>query len=366
MQKTSLYESHLALGAKMISFGGWQMPRDYPSGIAAEVRSTRTSVGLFDVSHMGEFRITGDESLDFLQHITTNDVARLKPGRGQYSLLLNDTGGVVDDIIVYREGLNDFLVVVNAGCKEKDWDWFSSKKRGFVVDVLDESAETALIAVQGPDARSLVQENSDDPLMALRRFQTTEAQVGGIKCKVSRTGYTGEDGFELFCAWDEAPQLWFLLTSSDAAPCGLAARDVLRIEAAYPLYGHELTETESPVGLGLGWAIKTSKLDFIGRHTVVSGLQDGVRSKLVGIRMDHDNAIPREGQMLYADVIDEPVGRISSGTLSPTVGAGIGLARIGLGYADAGTPLLVDIRGRRAPATVTPLPFYRGLDHRRD
>jgi aminomethyltransferase len=363
MHHTSLYENHKNLGAKMISFGGWEMPRDYGSGTAAEVKACRSSAAIFDVSHMGEFRVQGGEALDFIQLITTNDAARLVAGKAQYSLLLNEDGGVIDDIIVYCDAPNNYYLVVNAGCKEKDWDWITHQARAFRLRVTDESDATALIAVQGPEAVAKVQSLTDMPVSKLKRFHTLTTSIAGIAATVSRTGYTGEDGFELFCCWADAPPLWDALVGSGCVPAGLAARDVLRLEAAYPLYGHELTSHESPLGLGLGWAIKTSKLHFLGREDIVKRAQDGIRERLAGITLLSPNAIPREGQMVFSPMSVDPVGRVTSGTLSPTLGIGIALARIGAGFAEVGTKLIVDIRGRRVDAAVTALPFYRGLDH---
>jgi aminomethyltransferase len=363
MLQTPLYEIQKHSGAKMISFGGWEMPRDYGNGTAAEVRACRSGTGIFDISHMGEFRVHGGEALDFLQHVTTNDASRLKVGQAQYSLLLNETGGVIDDIIVYRDSPDNYLIVVNAGCKDKDWEWLSLQARAYRTRLSDESDETALIAVQGPKARGLVAELVDRPMPELRRFHCVTILVAGVGCTVSRTGYTGEDGYEIFCCSANAPKLWEALVDRGAIPCGLASRDVLRIEAAYPLYGHELTDYETPLGLGLGWAIKTTKPDFVGRNDIIKRSQDGLRESLVGLTMVTPKAIPREGQSVFASGLDDPIGRVTSGTLSPTVGKGIAMARIGAGFAEENTPLIVDIRGRRADALVTPLPFYRGLDH---
>jgi aminomethyltransferase len=363
MLHTSLYESHLKLGAKMISFGDWEMPRDYGKGVAAEVKACRSSIGIFDVSHMGEFRVEGDEALDFIQHLITNDAARLKPGQAQYSLVLNETGGVIDDVILYCLGINNYLFVVNAGCLDKDWAWFSEQARAFHIRLTDESPDTALIAVQGPEAITKVQSLCEASLAGLQRFEIRYSKVAGESCHILRTGYTGEDGVEIKCHKDHAPAIWNALVVLGAAPCGLAARDVLRLEAAYPLYGHELTMNETPVGLGLGWAIKTSKPDFIGRNDIIKRAQDGIREQLVGLTMTAQNAIPREGQIIFPAALEDPIGRVTSGTLSPTLGKGIALARIGAGFAEIGTSLIVDIRGRKAEAIVTKLPFYRGLDH---
>ncbi|HEX5322805.1 MAG TPA: glycine cleavage system aminomethyltransferase GcvT, partial [Capsulimonadaceae bacterium] len=285
MKKTSLNSAHRALGAKMIDFAGWEMPVAYPLGTAGEVKACRAGAGLFDVSHMGEFRVKGDEALQFIQFIAANDASRLPPGKAQYSLLLNESGGVKDDIIVYRVGEEEFLIVVNAGCKDKDWDWFSLHGRGYHAQLTDESDSTALIAVQGPDARKLVGSLAEGFVDGLKRFHFKNARIAGVECVASRTGYTGDDGFELFCAWDDAPKLWDTLHNAGAVPCSLSARDVLRIEAAYPLYGHELTETSSAIVGGVQWAIKSVKPDFIGRDAVVKEAQDGTRRALTGLAM---------------------------------------------------------------------------------
>ena len=346
----------------MISFGDWEMPRDYSTGTASEVKSCRTGSGLFDVSHMGEFRVCGSEALDLVQQLTTNDASRLTPGKAQYSLLLNEEGGVKDDVIVYCDSVDDFLIVVNAGCKDKDWDWFNLHAKAFRVRLTDESSATSLVAIQGPDAVSIVESMADASVKSLKRFHFSTTMVAGVPCTVSRTGYTGEDGFELFCCWEDALTIWYRLIEKGAVPCGLAARDVLRQEAAYPLYGHELNEHESPLGLGLGWAIKSSKVDFIGRDDLVKRSQDGLRERLVGLIPTIPNAIPREGHLVFADGRDEPIGRVTSGTLSPTIGSGIALARIGAGFAEPGLELSIAIRGRVVTAIVRDLPFYRGLD----
>lgn len=360
MKKTSLNSAHRALGAKMIDFAGWEMPVAYPLGTAGEVKACRAGAGLFDVSHMGEFRVKGDEALQFIQFIAANDASRLPPGKAQYSLLLNESGGVKDDIIVYRVGEEEFLIVVNAGCKDKDWDWFSLHGRGYHAQLTDESDSTALIAVQGPDARKLVGSLAEGFVDGLKRFHFKNARIAGVECVASRTGYTGDDGFELFCAWDDAPKLWDTLHNAGAVPCSLSARDVLRIEAAYPLYGHELTETSSAIVGGVQWAIKSVKPDFIGRDAVVKEAQDGTRRALTGLAMkEPPNAIAREGYLVFSDMVEEPVGHITSGTLSPTLGRGIAMANMGKGFSEPGTALTVDIRGRRIPTEVVPLPFYR-------
>ena len=358
MKLTSLNQTHRAAGATMVPYAGWDMPVSY-AGTVSEVEAVRAKAGIFDVSHMGEVRVTGPGAFAFLQSITTNDLGRIGPSQAQYSLLLNPNGGVIDDIIIYELAADDFMVVVNAGCKDKDWDWIRAHSVGGASFLLnDESDHTALLAVQGPGAIAIIDGLSASAgIDAMARFELREDVVAGIRCIVARTGYTGEDGCELFCAWDDAPKLWAATVDSGAVPAGLGARDVLRLEAAYPLYGHELLEDVSPLEAGAGWAVKTKKGDFIGRAAVVENKKSGPGRKLVGIRMT-ERAIPREGYAVLS-TDGAPIGLVTSGTYSPTVKAGIALARVDIGHAGVGTELVVDIRGRQAPATIVELPFYR-------
>ncbi len=352
MKRTSLYDIHVAAGATMVPFAGWDMPVSY-SGTVAEVAAVRSSAGLFDVSHMGEVTVTGTGAFDYVQSVTTNDVSRLSPGKAQYSLLLNEGGGVVDDIIVYCRGKNDYLIVLNAGCKDKDWDWLQSQASNRAnVALADASDQTALLAVQGPSAISMAVQAFHTPELAhLKRFHF--ACVDGART-FSRTGYTGEDGFEIFCDWEAAPALWQALMEAGAIPAGLGARDVLRLEAAYPLYGHELDAETNPNESGVGWAVKMSKGDFIGRDA----LQNRIPTQhLVGLRMS-ERAIPREHYSVISSN-GQPIGETTSGTWSPTVKAGIALARLDSDFAAPGAAVSVDIRGRLAPAAVVSLPFYR-------
>lgn len=355
MKRTSLFETHVAAGATMVPFAGWEMPVSY-KGTVTEVAAVRSGVGVFDVSHMGEAAVTGEGAFDFVQSITTNDVAQLVPGMAQYSLLLNSQGGIIDDIIVYCGGVNDYFIVLNAGCKDQDWAWLQGQAAG-KPDVLlkDLSDETALIAVQGPLAVELVSRVAEDKgLAGLKRFHYRSGQVGQVPLLFSRTGYTGEDGFEIFCPWEDAPQIWDTLIEWGATPAGLGARDVLRLEAAYPLYGHELNSETSPRESGVGWAVKAKKGNFVGRAALQATTP--VR-RLVGLRMD-ERAIPREHYAVY-NADGQQVGETTSGTWSPTVKAGIAMARLHVTSAEPGMPVTVDIRGRRSPATVVPLPFYR-------
>lgn len=359
LKRTSLYDTHKALGATLVPFAGWDMPVSY-RGTVGEVAAVRERAGLFDVSHMGEAHVAGSGALAFLQNVTANDVSKLVPGKAQYSLLLNEAGGIIDDIIVYRLADEEFLVVLNAGCKDKDWDWLQKNaKTNSDVTLTDQSDETALIAVQGPQAVAFVAGLPDGVGLAeIPRFHFARTALMECPCLVSRTGYTGEDGFEIFCSWNEAVTLWDALAEAGAQPAGLGARDVLRLEAAYPLYGHELDAEHGPLSSGVGWAVKTKKGDFIGRDSVLAARVEGVRQQLVGLQMD-ERAIPREGYPIYAADDTTEIGAITSGTFSPTVKAGVAMARLDAASATVGTSVQVDIRGRRAGAKVVPLPFYR-------
>lgn len=368
MKQTSLYETHKAASATLVPFAGWEMPVSY-AGTVSEVAATRTSAGIFDVSHMGEVMVEGEGAFDFVQSITTNNVSKLAPGQAQYSLLLNEQGGIIDDIIVYCMGENDYMIVLNAGCKDKDWDWLQSQALGRPNLVLtDISDQTALIAVQGPSAVEIV-----DSLAGYghagetNRFHLMKTDLGPrpwwhmgsalVKAPpvtLSRTGYTGEDGFEIFCHWDDAPFIWNALVNAGAVPAGLGARDVLRLEAAYPLYGHELDAENFPSASGTGWAVKMKKGEFIGREALQAKLNT---EQLVGIQME-GRAIPRE-HYAVTDAEGRRVGETTSGTWSPTIKAGIAMARLSSTAATPGTEVFVDIRGRQAPAKVVTLPFYR-------
>ena len=365
MKRTSLYETHKAAGATLVPFAGWEMPVSY-AGTVAEVAATRTSAGLFDVSHMGEVTVQGDGAFDFVQSVATNDVSKLVPGKAQYSLLLNETGGIVDDIIVYCLGRNDYMIVLNAGCKDKDWTWLEAQAEGWPnVMLTDVSNQWALIAIQGPDAVKLVAEVMNKPgqnrgyatdhkLEGVARFNFVGIHEYGMPLILSRTGYTGEDGFEILCLWEDAPVLWKVLMETGAVPAGLGARDVLRLEAAYSLYGHELDAQTGPQESGVGWAVKMKKGEFVGR----AALQENTPMKqIVGLQMDA-RAIPRE-HYTVTDAGGRMIGETTSGTWSPTVKAGIAMARVAQNAAVIGTPVFVDIRGRQAPATITKLPFYR-------
>lgn len=356
MKQTSLYETHKAAGATLVPFAGWEMPVSY-AGTVAEVAATRTSAGLFDVSHMGEVIVKGAGAFNFVQSVTTNDVSKLASGKAQYSLLLNEGGGIIDDIIVYCRAENDYLIVLNAGCKDKDWAWLQQQAEGKPnVTLTDISDDIALLAVQGPEAvaTTLKALTLTGSAGMLGRFHFAEIAATDVPLTVSRTGYTGEDGFEIFCKWEDAPILWKTLVEAGATPAGLGARDVLRLEAAYPLYGHELDSANAPSASGTGWAVKMNKGEFVGRAALQSKAKT---ERLAGLQMD-ERAIPREHYPVYS-AEGQVVGETTSGTWSPTVKAGIAMARLSAEAAAVGTPVFVDIRGRKSPAKVVTLPFYR-------
>lgn len=357
MKRTPLYTDHVAAKATLVDFAGWEMPVTYGS-TADEVAAVRTRAGAFDASHMGEFRVSGPGARSFLQHIATNDVERLTPGKQQYSLLLNDRGGIVDDIIIRCLADDDYLLVVNAGCLDADFAWIERQAAGRELTLSDESPGTALIAIQGPDAREVVVKLADAPaLMDIPRFGFAAAVIAGAEVVVSRTGYTGEDGFELFCDPDDASRVWNAAAAAGVVPAGLGARDVLRLEAAYPLYGHELDMDHDPFESGVGWVVAMDKGIFVGRDALAARLAAGDRRKLVGLRVTQ-RAIPRQDCAVFSPD-GAPAGTVTSGTLSPTLKAGIALARVSGTLAEPGTELVIDIRGRAVTSEVVPLPFYK-------
>jgi aminomethyltransferase len=360
LRKTPLHGWHVAHGARMVPFGGWDMPVQYPTGILAEHRATRAGVGLFDISHMGRVELRGSDALALLQRTTTNDVAALTPGRAQYSVLCNEDGGTLDDVIVYR--LEDrYLVVVNAGNRERDLAWWRDCAGAWGLDVGldDRTAEVAMIAVQGPAAEGLLQSLTAMPLATLRYYTITAGELAGRPLSLARTGYTGEDGFELMVASDQAVALWETLLAR-AAPvqslaAGLGARDTLRLEAGMPLYGHELSEEISPLEAGLGRVVKLEKGEFVGRAALAAQAAAGPTRRLAGFVME-ETAIPRQGYAVTAE--GEPAGVVTSGGFGPSAERGIGMAYVPTALAIEGTALRVEVRGRSVPARVSKLPFW--------
>jgi aminomethyltransferase len=347
LKRTPLHAAHLRAGARMVPFGGWEMPVQY-GGLKAEHTAVRERAGVFDVSHMGEFRVSGPDAEGFLQHVTTNDVSKLKPGRAHYNWLPNETGGLIDDIYVYRVGGEEFLLVVNASNIAKDWKHLQAQLPANGVTLEDESPETALLAVQGPQAELLLQGVCDTDLSAKKKNAYFQAKMFGLPVWLARTGYTGEDGFEIFAASGHAEELWNGLLALGIVPAGLGARDTLRLEAGFPLYGHEFSDEIHPLSSGYGWVVK-DKLHLGHEHIRLPSSQ-----KLIGLRLDK---VPvREGYPVKLN--GQVVGHVTSGTSSPTLGHPIAAALVEAEAANADT-YMVEVRGQDHQATQTEMPFYK-------
>jgi aminomethyltransferase len=360
LRKTPLHAIHRESGAKMVPFGGWDMPVEY-SGLIAEHQAVRTAAGLFDVSHMGQFEIEGPGAVAFLQRTTANNVAKLVDGQAQYSALPLPTGCPVDDIIVYRRGAERYLVVVNAANIEKDWAWLQSQAPTGCV-LRDRSDEFALLALQGPRAEAILQGLTPFGLGSLGFYRFAEGTVDGREAIVARTGYTGEDGFEIFLAPDDAPAVWRRLIDAGRSlglrPAGLGARDTLRLEARMMLYGNDMDETTTLIEAGLGWIVSLDEVkgDFNGRAVLAEQKASGAPRKLVGFETT-EKGIPRHGYPVFLG--DQQTGTVTSGTFAPFLQKSIGLAYLPAARAVVGTSLAVEIRGRRIGARVVPTPFYK-------
>jgi aminomethyltransferase len=352
--RTPLFDWHVARGGRMVEFGGWEMPVQYTS-IVAEHHAVRRAAGLFDISHMGRLRFSGPDSAAFLNHLVTNDVTRLAVGQIQYALVANEQGGTLDDVLVYRFA-DHHLLVVNASNREKIVRWIEQHRGAFRIEMEDLTTAQAMVALQGPQAESLLQPLVDVRLSEIKYFFASPGKILGHDGLISRTGYTGEDGFEIIVVAQHATELAEKLVAG-AMPCGLGCRDTLRLEAAMPLYGHELSEEIDPFTAGLGFAVKLDKPDFIGKSALVAAKANANRPRRVGLRLD-GKRIAREGALLF--VGDRQVGRVTSGTFSPTLEAPIAMAYVEAAQATIGTMLDVDFRGQRLPARVVSLPFYRG------
>ncbi len=347
LKHTPLYDVHVAAGARMVEFGGWEMPVQYTS-LLAEHRAVRSSLGLFDLSHMGEFYFSGPDAEANLQRLLSNDVTALKPGRAQYTLLCNENGGIVDDVILYRLK-EEYLLVVNAGNTDKDREWIRSRLQGRV-SLDDRSASTALLAVQGPSAQALVGGLVDEiDLEKMPSFTAAECRVGGVPALLSRTGYTGEDGFEVYCDAANAETLWTKLLSQggeyDLVPVGLGARDTLRLEARLPLYGNDLSDETTPYEAGLGFAVKLDKGDFVGRAALARQKETGPNRRLVGFIMQERGGAPRHGYRVFYE--NEAVGEVTSGSFSPTLEKDIGMAYVPSEIGVPGAQIEIEIRNRR-------------------
>ena len=360
LQRTPLYPLYSDFpSVRCIDFGGWELPVQF-QGIVSEHEAVRNQAGLFDVSHMGEFLVTGPEAEAFLQKMTTNDVTRLSPGQAQYTVLCYENGGIVDDLLIYKLEDSRYMLVVNASNIDKDLKWLEDHLNENA-EIQNVSSETALIALQGPLAAGIIGKVTNADLESLSPFHfVQDAQVCGVKALLSRTGYTGEDGFEIYCAAQDAASVWKGLLSAGEpdglVPAGLGARDTLRFEARLPLYGQELSETISPLEAGLGFCVKLDQGDFVGRAALAAQKQEGVKRKLVGIEMI-DRGIPRSRYPVFAG--DRQIGEVTSGTQSPSSKRNLGLALIESEHAPIDTELTVEIRGKQLKAKVVKTPFYK-------
>jgi aminomethyltransferase len=358
--RTACHDWHMAHGGRMVDFAGWEMPVQYGS-IVAEHHAVRRAAGLFDIAHMGRLKFTGPEAAKFLDHLVTNDVTSLSVGQIKYALVTNAQGGILDDVLVYR--LNDaYLLVVNASNRKTILDWIENHRAGFKVTVEDQTVPRFMLALQGPQAQSLLQPLVDVDLAGIKYYFGTPARVQGQFGYVSRTGYTGEDGFEVIVAAARATAFWEALIAAGAAvgllPAGLGCRDTLRLEAGMPLYGHELNETIDPFTAGLAFGVRLDAGDFIGRAALVSAKANPDRLRRVGLELE-GKRIAREGALVLAG--DSQVGRVTSGTFSPTLEKSIAMAYVPAAQAAVGTNLSVDIRGQRESAKVVKLPFYKRM-----
>jgi aminomethyltransferase len=360
LKKTPLHGAHVAHGARMVPFGGWDMPVEY-AGITAEHMAVRTAAGLFDVSHMGQIELAGPNALAAVQHLTSNDASKLQNGQAQYSALTTPQGTFVDDVLVYRFAERHYLLVVNASNIDKDHAWIAAHAPEVgEVAIVNSSDRYALIAVQGPNAIGIVQTLTAVDLSALKYYWFAHGEVAGIRGTVSRTGYTGEDGVEIFVPPQFATPLWNALLaagkSAGLVPAGLGARDTLRLEAAMRLYGNDMDESSTVLECGLGWAVGWDKVEYIGRDVLVRQKADGVAKKMVGLEM-LDRAIARHGHVVLHD--GRAVGTVTSGTRTPYLKKAIAMAYVPTALAAPGTEVSIDIRGRLARASVVPLPFYK-------
>ena len=354
LRQTPLHAIHVELGAKMVPFAGFEMPVSYPAGIAAEHRAVRERVGLFDVSHMGEFEITGPDRNAFGQMITPNDVGALVPGQAQYSALLTTRGTFVDDCLVYRFQ-DKVMMVVNAANIAKDWEHVVEQKGGANVRLRNISDEVGLLALQGPEAEKLLANFTTVAVHRLPYYSFADGRVADVQCFVSRTGYTGEDGFELYCRADDTPRLWSALAEY-AQPAGLGARDTLRLEAGLRLYGNDMDDTVTPFEAGLSFIVKLEKgASFTGQEALKRQKLEGVKRRLIGFRIGEERVVARPGMPVFVNGAQVDVVR--SGTVTPTVGAAIGTTFLPADFTKTGTRFEVDVRGRRVPAEVVKMPF---------
>jgi aminomethyltransferase len=363
LKKTALNNAHRDMSGRMVEFGGWDMPVQYAAGTMTEHLRTRTHAGLFDVSHMGEIDVRGPDAIAFVNRLVSNDATKLVDGQAQYSALTTPAGTVIDDLLVYRFGENHLLLVVNAGTTDKDWDWIKSHQQDENVELQNVSGDYCQIALQGPDAISVLQKLTKVPLAEIKYYHFSEGDVDGVPSIVSRTGYTGEDGFEIYAAPDKAAQLWNKIldagnfgSDEGVLPCGLAARNTLRLEAGMCLYGHEIDEQTTLLEANLGWITKLNKGDFIGRDALARQKEEGLKRKLIGFEVT-DRGIARDDQDVLIN--GQRAGKVTSGSPAPFLKKNIGMAYVPVEFAGVGQALEIDVRGKLVGAQIVPLPFYK-------
>jgi aminomethyltransferase len=361
LKRTPLHDVHVALGAKIVPFAGFEMPVQYPTGITAEHKAVRERCGLFDVSHMGEFLVRGPGAVDFVNYVTTNDVAALAVGQAHYSTILNERGTIEDDCLVYRFA-DRIMMVVNASNAEKDFAHISRHLSRFDCTLENISDSIALLALQGPEAARILQKLTDTDLAAIKYYHFAEGSVAGARdIIISRTGYTGEDGFELYFDGSSAVRVWEALTAGgDVTPAGLGCRDSLRLEMGMALYGNDIDDTTTPLEANLAWLVKLKKGDFVGRDALVAQKERGLTRRLVGFTSS-ERAFPRHGYPVFFQ--GEPSGQVCSGTLSPSLNIPIGMCYLPSAGTAEGTTFEIEIRGKRVPATVLKPPFYKKGSH---
>ncbi len=359
MQQTKLYDAHVALGGRMVPFAGWMLPVQYPTGPSVEHEAVRNAAGVFDIDHMGQFEVSGRDAIQFLQFVQVYDIEEMAVWDAHYSLLVYEDGTIVDDIFLYR--LPDrWMVVVNAGNRDKDWSWLQAHSHGYDISLLDVSDETYMLAVQGPKAETILQRMTDTALDQVAARTAVQAKVDGIEMILGRTGYTGEDGFEIYLPAQHIGQFWDHLLQEGAPdgllPCGLAARDSLRFEACMPLYGHEITATVNPYEARLGWVISLDKPDFLGRESLLKAKLEQTERLLIAFEMI-ERSVPREGYPLAVDGV--VVGHVTTGMKSPTLDRFLGMGYVPYGHHKQGTEIDVMIRDKPRKARIVKRPFYQ-------
>lgn len=363
LKRTPLNSAHRQMGGRMVDFGGWDMPVQYPAGTIEEHLRTRTHAGLFDVSHMGEIDVRGADAVAFVNRITSNDASKLVDGQAQYSALTTPEGTVIDDLVVYRLAADHLLLVVNASTTDKDWEWIKSNHSGESVELNNVSADYCQMALQGPDAQTILQTLTEVPLSEIKYYHFTRGSIDGVAGIISRTGYTGEDGFEVYAPPDHAEQLWNKIldagktgTPTGVLPCGLAARNTLRLEAGMALYGNELDESTTLLEANLSWICKLDKGDFIGREALARQKEEGVKRKLAGFEVT-ERGIARDHQDVV--VAGQRVGTVTSGSPAPFLKKNIGFAYLPVEFASVGQEIQIDVRGKLVGAQVVKAPFYK-------